>query len=246
VKVATFIHPTATVEDPDSIGENCRVGEYSVIRRNVKILDGTSVEAFCLLGSGGEDQTVIGENSVIRSHTVIYAGVNIGSGFASGHHVTIRSGAMIGEQVSIGTLSDIQGDCAIGDFSRLHSNVHVCQGAKIGRFCWIYPGVIMTNDARPPSNDLSGPTIEDEVVLTVNVTLLPGVLVRRGTVALPGATIAKDTEADSLHFGPRGTSLERSDVIKMPGNNEAAYPWINRFGEDRYPTEAYEVQIKSR
>lgn len=244
--MSRFIHPTATVEDPGSIGDNCSVGEYSVIKRNVTIANGTSVEAFCLLGAGGSDQTRIGENSLIRSHTVIYGGVQIGSDFASGHHVTIREGALIGEQVSIGTLSDIQGNCAIGDFSRLHSNVHVCQGAVIGRFCWIFPGVIMTNDARPPSNDLSGPTIEDEVVLAVNVTVLPGVVVRKGTVALPGSTIAKDTKPDSLHFVPRGASLERADYIKMPGDNSAAYPWISRFGDDRYPTEALDRQIKSR
>ena len=160
--------------------------------------------------------------------------------------MTIRSGSLVGSNVSIGTMSDIQGNCEIGDFTRLHSNVHVCQGSKIGKFCWLFPGVTLTNDPRPPSSISTGPTLEDEVVLTVNVTLMPGVVVGKGTVALPGAIITGDTTEDSLHFGPRGSQSAALHNMKMPGSSAQAYPWIMRFGDAKYPSQTLKSQRKER
>lgn len=65
----------------------------------------------------------------------------------------------------IGTLSDIQGHCEIGNYVRLHSNVHIGQESKIGNFDWIFPFTVLTNDPHPPSNELIGVTIDDFAVV---------------------------------------------------------------------------------
>jgi UDP-3-O-[3-hydroxymyristoyl] glucosamine N-acyltransferase len=51
----------------------------------------------------GALETVIGPGAVIRSHTVIYAGVQIGARLSIGHGAMIREENVIGDDVSIGT-----------------------------------------------------------------------------------------------------------------------------------------------
>jgi UDP-3-O-[3-hydroxymyristoyl] glucosamine N-acyltransferase len=77
---------------------------------NVEIGKNVEIEEFCIIGkpprgkTNGELKTVIGDNSVIRSGTVIYAGNIIGENFNTGHNVVIREENKIGANVSIGTL----------------------------------------------------------------------------------------------------------------------------------------------
>ena len=47
----------------------------------------------------------------------------------TGHRVTVREGVKAGSDLQIGTLTDLQGDCTIGNYVRMHSNVHV------GKYC---------------------------------------------------------------------------------------------------------------
>lgn len=64
-----------------------------------------------------------------------------------------------GKNLQIGTLSDLQGHCEIGDYVRLHSNVHI--KSVPGNFVWIFPYVVLTNDPYPPSDSLVGVTVQD-------------------------------------------------------------------------------------
>ena len=47
-------------------------------------------------GEGRKLRTIIGDNAIIRSNTVIYRGVEIGDDFETGHNVVIREGTKIG------------------------------------------------------------------------------------------------------------------------------------------------------
>ena len=66
----------------------------SRIFKGVTLGEGTVVEDFCVIGSpprgraDGELETIIGPDSVIRSHAVIYAGNRIGSRFQTGNKLT--------------------------------------------------------------------------------------------------------------------------------------------------------------
>src|SRR5206468_7638651 len=88
---------------------------------NVTLGDGSVVEDFCIIGTpprgarDGEWPTTIGDNAVIRSHTVIYAGNIIGRNFQTGNKVNIRESNRIGNNVSIGTLSVIEHHVEIAD-----------------------------------------------------------------------------------------------------------------------------------
>lgn len=75
----------------------------------------------------GYPPTHIGESAIIRSHSIIYTDVRIGKNFQTGHRVTIREKSEIADNVRIGTSSDIQGFCTIGNYVNIHSSVIVGQ-----------------------------------------------------------------------------------------------------------------------
>ena len=143
IKEGVIIGNNVTIED------DVYVDYGTIIRDNVHVKKGTFIGARCILGEYLVDffedyknkshPLVIGENSIVRSETIIYGDTTIGDYFQTGHRVTIREGAHIGNHVRVGTLSDIQGFCEIGDYVNMHSNVHIGQKSIIKNFVWILP-----------------------------------------------------------------------------------------------------------
>ena len=86
------------------------IAETSKIYPGVKLGANVVVEDFYLIGvpprgvKEGELETIIGDNSIIRSHTVIYAGNKIGKNFQTGNKANIRELNEIADNVSIGTV----------------------------------------------------------------------------------------------------------------------------------------------
>ena len=192
------ISPKAT------IGKNVKIGDNSAILDNVVIGDNTIICNNCIIGEPLHDyyyndqyknpETIIGSDSLIRSHTIIYSGNTIGDNFSTGHRVTIRENMKIGNHCRIGTLSDIQGYSEIGNYCWLHSNVHIGQQSKIGNFVFIYPYVVFTNDPTPPSNICIGPTVGDYSQIAVFSVLLPGVIIGRHCLIGAGSIVGKNVE----------------------------------------------------
>jgi acetyltransferase-like isoleucine patch superfamily enzyme len=137
----------------------------------------------------GATQTQIGDGAFIYSHTVIYAGNRIGRNFRSGHGVLLREDNEIGQDVSIGSGSNVEHHVRIGNGVRLHSNVFVPEMSVLEDFCWLGPNVVLTNARYPTSRfakqQLAGPYIEEGARIGANSTILPGI--RIGAYALVGA-----------------------------------------------------------
>jgi acetyltransferase-like isoleucine patch superfamily enzyme len=220
------------------IGGNVRIGDNSVIYDNVEVGDNTILCNDCVLGeplhayyqdsSYENPPTVIGPDSLVRSHTIIYAACTIGAGFSTGHRVTIRENSTIGMHCSIGTLSDIQGHVRIGNYSRLHSNVHVSQTCSIGDFVFLYPFSVMTNDPYPPSTDIKGGRIGNYTQVGVHVVILPGVQVGENCLIGANAVVSRRLPDFSLALGdPAKVAMDiRKYVVLGKGK---PYPWMNRF-----------------
>ena len=229
-----------------SYGKNVRVHPTAIVYPNVVLNENVFVGPYCIIGepSGAYYKdpdgykpkiTEIGANSVIRSHNVIYEDVHIGENFQSGHHVTIREDSVLGNNCSVGTLSDIQGKVRIGNFVRMHSNVHIGMLTTIKDYVWIFPYSVVTNDLYPPMDRLTGCTIEEYALITTGSILLPGVKVGKNAMVAAGAVVSKDVEEEALVMGvpakQRGLVTDIRDE-----NGEAVYPWKDHMEEDRgYP-----------
>ncbi|QFS87731.1 MULTISPECIES: N-acetyltransferase [unclassified Marinobacter] len=227
------IHPTAIVSPKATIAEGVIVGPYSIIHDNVVLGAGTEIQSFCELGvtngiSGGE-LLKIGQDSLIRSHSVFYEGSVFGDGLVTGHRVTVREKTLAGKNLQIGTLSDIQGDCQIGDYVRFHSNVHIGQKSEIGNFVWIFPYVVLTNDPHPPSETLIGAKVHDFAVIATMSVVLPGAEIQEGCLIGAHSSIKGTTEPDTVYAGSPAKKICPTSRIKLTDGSGVAYPWRKHF-----------------
>lgn len=229
-----MIHSTAIVSPDAKLGDNVSIGPYTIIHPNVSIGHGTEIGSNCEIGypsrlAGGRP-LVIGESSLIRSHSVFYEGSTFGKNLVTGHRVTVREKTSAGENLQIGTLGDIQGHCEIGDFVRFHSNVHVGQHSKVGDFVWIFPYVVLTNDPHPPSSVMMGVVIEDYVAIATMSVILPGVKVATGALVAAHSSVSRDVAPDTVVGGSPAKFICETSKIKMKdGSNQSAYPWQRHF-----------------
>lgn len=178
---------------------------------NVEIGKNVEIEEFCIIGKpprgkkNGELKTIIGDNAVIRSGTVIYAGNTIGKNFNTGHNVVIREENKIGDNVSIGTLSCIEHHIVIEDGVRIHSQVFIPEYTIIKKNAWIGPNVVVTNAKYPLSknvkNNLIGALIEENAKIGANVTTLPGVKIGKNALVGSGSLVNKDVKEKEVVVG---------------------------------------------
>lgn len=178
------------------------ISETAKIYKNVTLGKNVIIEDFCIIGVpprgkfDGELETIIGDNSVIRSHTVIYAGNKIGNNFQTGNKANIRELNSIGNNVSIGTMSVVEHHVTIEDYVRIHTQVFIPEYSTLKEKCWIGPNVVFTNAKYPAREDtkdnLIGPTIENGAVVGANSTLLPGVNVGKNSIIGAGSVVTKN------------------------------------------------------
>lgn len=220
------------------IGSNVRIGDNTTIYDNVVIEDNVIICNDCIIGEPGNDYyygeyenpvTTIKTDSLIRSHAIIYSGVELDEGFSCGHRVTIRENSVFGKKCRVGTLSDIQGHVSFGDYCWLHSNVHIGQNSKIGNFVFIYPYVVFTNDPTPPSNICNGPTVGDYSQIAVGSVLLPGTIIGKHCLIGAGSTVGKEIGDYKLVLGSPGKEVKDVRDIVSKETGLSHYPWPYNF-----------------
>jgi acetyltransferase-like isoleucine patch superfamily enzyme len=240
------------IKDNVTIEENVKIESFCVINENVVIKKGSYIGSHVVLGEylfdcfdNGKEylnpKTSIGENSIIRSHSVIYASSIIGENFQSGHRVTIRENTIIGKNTSIGTLCDLQGKMEIGSFVRIHSNVHIGQKYKIEDFVWIYPYVVLTNDPYPPMGKLKGVTIKRFAQVATSSIIMPGILIGENALVGAQSLVKRDVGDERVVVGvPAKDICSVRDIKDELGNQ--VYPWKEYLSDYRgYPWQKKDV-----
>ncbi|MFH0976365.1 MAG: acyltransferase [Spirochaetota bacterium] len=186
-----MIASTALVYPDVKLGENCIIEDYCII--GVPVAGHKKVE------------TIIGDNAVIRSHTVIYAGNIIGNNFMTGNKANIRELNEIGNNVSIGTMSVIEYNTKISDNVRIHSHAFIPEFTVLGRGCWIGPNVVITNDRYPKSpadkKKLQAVNVNENAKIGANVTILPGVIIGKNSLVGAGSVVTHNVKENSIYSG---------------------------------------------
>jgi acetyltransferase-like isoleucine patch superfamily enzyme len=166
---------------------------------------------------GPASPLVIGAGARLRSGTVIYAGSNIGTGFETGHNVTVREESSIGDDVSIWTNSVLDYGCRVGDRVKIHSNCYIAQFTVIEDDAFLAPGVTLANDLYPghlaSAEVMLGPHIEAGAQIGVNATILPFVRIGAGAIIGAGAVVTKDVPPNAIAYGnPAAVFGTREDL----------------------------------
>jgi len=191
---------------------------------NIDIGKNSKIDDFCIIGrppkgkKDGDLATQIGDNCIIRPHTVIYSGNKIGDDFQTGQQVSIRENNNIGNNVSIGTGSCIEHNIVIEDDVRLHSQVFIPEYSELKENCWIGPNVVFTNAKYPLSKNvkenLKGPTIEENAIVGANATLLPGIKVGKNALIGAGSVVENDVPKGKVVAGNPARIIKNIEDIE--------------------------------
>ena len=233
------IKPGVVIGENAVIGDNSFLDSQCMIRDNVFIGENSYVGPYCILGeyqasfyqnfSMENAPLRVGDHAVIRSHSVLYSGSTIGAWFQTGHHVTVREGTQAGSHWRLGTLSDVQGDCTIGEYVNMHSNVHIGKGSQIGNYVWIFPYCVLTNDPIPPSVYNQGVTIQNYAVVATGSILLPGITLGENSLVGAGSVVTKSVSPNMGAVGCPAKEKGLAENVRDPITGQSAYPWPERF-----------------
>jgi len=199
------------------------ISSTAIIHPNVKLGKNCIVEDFVIIGvpprgsNAGELETVIGDNAVIRSHTVIYAGNRIGNNFQTGNKANVRELNVIGNDVSIGTLSVVEHHVKVGNNVRIHTQVFVPEFTVLEDDSWIGPNVVITNARYPKSRnakrDLKGAHIRKSAIVGANATILPGVVVGENALIGAGSVVTRNVPARTVMIGNPARAVKGMEEI---------------------------------
>ena len=165
----------------------------------------------------------IGDNARIRSGTIVYQGVKVGTHFETGHYVIIREENEIGDGVRIWSHSVVDYGCRIGHNVRIHNLVYVAQGTVIEDDVFLAPGVMIANDRYPVQTD---PRAWEPVVIRkgakvgINVTLMPGVEIGEGALVGGGSVVVKNVLPGTVVVGNPARVIKRTDETPAYGGEQ--------------------------
>jgi acetyltransferase-like isoleucine patch superfamily enzyme len=170
--------------------------------------EGVSIDETALVGAVPRNpiyrEVKIGANSVVRSHTVIYAGVVAGDNLQTGHGAMIRENNVIGKGVSIGTNATLEAGNRIGDGTRIHSGCFL-ENVTLGKNVFVGPNVVFTDDPHPPcpkcTESVGGAVVGDGAAIGANSTILPGVRIGENSLVGAGSVVTKDVAPGTVVAG---------------------------------------------
>jgi acetyltransferase-like isoleucine patch superfamily enzyme len=172
--------------------------------------DKVTIQPNCIVGLKYKEDcqpVEIGDQSTIRSGSILYGDVVVGFMFQTGHNVMIRENTTIGDHVVVGTNTVIDGQVKIGNFVKIETNCYIPTHVEIGSRVFFGPGVTLTNDRYPlKCNEYQpeGQIIEDGVTLGAGVIVVPGVRIGADSFIAAGALVTKDIPPRSLVMGIPG------------------------------------------
>lgn len=194
-----------------------------IIHKNVRMDASVVLEDFVILGYPGSDNgavTVIGRESLIRSHTVIYSGNRIGHHFSTGHNVLIREDNQIGNHVMIGSHSVIEGRCRIADKATIHSNVYLGEETHVEEGSWLGPGCMTLLTPHPrclhQAKCNKGPQIGKNAVIGAGAILSPGISIGEGAMIGAGAVVTEDVPPNVVTAGVPARVTKTVSEINCP------------------------------
>jgi len=208
-----------------------KIATSAKIFENVNLGSNITIEDFVIIGNppykkkDGELKTIIGNNSLIRSHSVLYAGNIIGDNFQTGNNVNIREENLIGNNVSIGTKTVIEFKTKIQDNVRIHSQAFIPEYCELKEGCWIGPNVVLTNAKYPISTRskefIKGVIVGKKAKIGANSTILPGIKIGEYSLIGAGSIVTKDVPAKKILTGNPAKVIDDIDNLTYSDGGKA-------------------------
>jgi len=201
--------------------------------------EGCSVDPSALLGhpTGRSIElrlVRIGPGAQIRSGTVIYASVDIGSRFETGHNVVIREETTIGHDCQVWNNSTIDYGCVLGDRVKIHCNVYVAQYTVLEDDVFLAPGVMIANDPHPLCTKcMQGPTIRAGARVGIGAKVMPHVVIGENALVGAGSVVLSDVPPRAVVAGNPARVINEVDNLECPFG--IVKPYVNGIDVRRRP-----------
>jgi len=176
----------------------------------------------------------VAEDPFIHPTAFVEDGVEIGAGTKVWHHCHLRTGAVIGCDVSLGKGVFVDVDVRVGDRVKAQNHVYLPQGITVEDDVFLGPKATFTNDVYPRAVDdweLTPTTIGKGASVGANATVVAGRHLGRYCVVGAGSVVTKPVEAFELVAGNparrigwvdmAGQVVARGDVPRPPDGDPA-------------------------
>ena len=156
----------------------------------------------------------------IHFSAIIDKGARIGINTKVWHWTHVCSGAVIGENCSLGQNVFVGNKVVIGDNVKIQNNVSVYDNVEIENNVFCGPSVVFTNVYNPRSlisrkNEYLNTFIKEGATLGANCTIVCGVTIGEGAFVGAGSVVTKNVKPYAL-------------IVGVPGKQIG---WMSNFGE---------------
>jgi UDP-N-acetylglucosamine acyltransferase len=145
--VATYIHPTAIVEEGAQLGADCEIQAFAIVTKHAVLGDRVVVYPHALVGGDPQylkfDRALstgvrVGNGSVIREYATINRSIYPGQSTVLGQNCFLMAGAhlahdcVVGNNVVLANNALLAGHVSVGDFTFVGGGAAVHQFTRIG------------------------------------------------------------------------------------------------------------------
>ena len=138
----TYIHPTAIIDNGASIGANCKVWHWSHVCGGARIDNNTSIGQNVYIAN----KVLIGKNVKIQNNVSVYDNVVLKDNVFCGPSMVFTN--VINPRSSINRKSEYL-DTTVEEGATLGANCTIVCGNKIGKYCFIGAGAVVTKSTKP-------------------------------------------------------------------------------------------------
>ena len=200
------IHPTATVYPGTVLGEGVRVLEHAVVGKQ------PSLGASSTASRDPLPPTEIGDNTIVSTGAIVFAGSTVGGSSIVGDQSCIRERVTMGANCILGRGSLIENDTTVGAGTRIQAGAYITAYSTLEEDVFVAPCVVTTNDnymgrTERRKAEMRGPTIRRGARVGGGAILCPGVEIGEEAFVGAGAVVTKDVAPRMLVVGSPAREL---------------------------------------
>ncbi len=211
------IAETAVIGKGCKIGNNVTIHHYVVIYDGTEIGDNTEIFDHAVIGrqpKGAGNQiskinnncnpVIIGENCVVGTSVVIYAGCKCGHNVMLSDMVALREECIIGNNVVLGRFVDFNHHVTVGDNSKIMDCCHITSRTVIENDVFLGVGIMSANDnnmqikGKPVTSEIR---IKPGTKIGSGAILLPDVKIGENSIVGSGSVVTKSVKEETTVMG---------------------------------------------
>ena len=220
VGAGCVIGNSAVIHDGSEVGANVRIDDHAVIGKQPMRAANSAVTKEQEL-----PPAKIGDNCIIGTSVVIYAGSVLGDRVLVADLSTVRENVTVGDFTIVGRGVAIENFCKIGSYCKLETNAYITAYSELEDRVFVAPCVATSNDnfvgrTKERFKHFKGVTVKKGGRIGVNATILPGKVIAEDTLVAAGALVTKDTPARKIVAGVPARELRQVPEEQLLENQE--------------------------